>query len=70
MYMKKYIHGSSPVLVRQAGLGYTEQKYSKGKSYWDKPITDLVSYRISYAEIEVGKLNFCFLETDKSLQMF
>jgi hypothetical protein len=58
------------VLVRQSGLGYTEQKYSKGRSYWDTPIIDLVSYRVGYVEIKNGKLNFCFLETDKHLQMF
>jgi hypothetical protein len=48
------------VLVRQTGLGYTEQKYSKGRSYWDTPIIDSVSYRVDYVEIRMGNLFLLF----------
>ena len=65
---KTYIHESSLVPVRRTGLEYTGQKYSNGRSYWDTPITNVVSYHIGYVETRVGKLSFCFLETDNCLQ--
>lgn len=48
------------MLVRQLGLGYTKQKYSKGISYWDTPISKIVSYWIRYAGLGLGNLVFAF----------